>query len=65
MYNLHRHRRLRQSANMRALSARKSLRVEDFIYPIFVIEGKNIKNEISSMPGIYQFSLDRFSRRNG
>ena len=35
------------------------LHVEDFIYPIFVIEGENIKNEVPSMPSVYQFSLDR------
>jgi porphobilinogen synthase len=56
-----RHRRLRQTANMRALVRENYIRLEDFIYPIFVIEGENIKNEISSMPGIYQFSLDRLS----
>ncbi len=56
-----RHRRLRQTANLRALVRETFVRVEDFIYPIFVIEGSNIKNEISSMPGIYQFSLDRLS----
>lgn len=56
-----RHRRLRKNANMRALVRENHLRPEDFIYPIFVIEGKNIKNEISSMPGIYQFSLDRLA----
>lgn len=56
-----RHRRLRQSANMRALVRETYVRVEDFIYPIFVIEGTNIKNEISSMPGVYQYSLDRLS----
>ena len=46
---------------MRALSTRKHLYVEDFIYPIFVIEGNNIRNEISSMPGVYQFSLDQLA----
>ncbi len=56
-----RHRRLRQSANMRALVRENHLRVDDFIYPIFVIEGEDIKNEISSMPGIFQFSLDRLA----
>ena len=56
-----RHRRLRQTANMRALVRENYIRLEDFIYPIFVIEGQNIKNEISSMPGIFQFSLDRLS----
>lgn len=56
-----RHRRLRKSANMRALVRETHLNVTDFIYPIFVIEGNNIKNEISSMPGVYQFSLDRLA----
>ena len=56
-----RHRRLRQTANMRALVRENYIRLEDFIYPIFVIEGENIKNEVSSMPGIFQFSLDRLS----
>ena len=56
-----RHRRLRQNATMRSLVRENFIRLEDFIYPIFVIEGNNIKNEISSMPGIYQISLDRLS----
>ncbi|WP_428909294.1 porphobilinogen synthase [Niallia sp. Krafla_26] len=56
-----RHRRLRQNATMRSLVRENFIRLEDFIYPIFVIEGENIKNEISSMPGIYQFSLDRLA----
>ena len=54
-----RHRRLRSSANMRALVRENYVRVEDFIYPIFIIEGQDIKNEISSMPGVFQYSLDR------
>ena len=37
------------------------LQKEDFIYPIFVIEGKDQKNPIASMPGIYQFSLDNLA----
>ncbi len=36
-----------------------SLSVDNFIYPVFVVHGKNIKNPISSMPGIYQFSIDQ------
>ena len=36
-----------------------TLNSKDFIYPIFVVEGKNIKNEISSMPGNYHYSIDR------
>ena len=54
-----RHRRLRSSAAMRALVKETYLHKEDLIYPLFVIEGNDIKNEVSSMPGVYQFSLDR------
>lgn len=53
-----RHRRLRQSANMRALVRENHLRIDDLIYPIFVAEGNDIKREITSMPGIYNLSLD-------
>lgn len=53
-----RHRRLRSSASMRALVRETHLHKEDLIYPIFIIDGENIKHEISSMPGIYQLSLD-------
>ncbi|MCM3237171.1 porphobilinogen synthase [Heyndrickxia oleronia] len=54
-----RHRRLRSSANMRALVRETHLHIDDLIYPIFVVEGENIKKEISSMPGIYNLSLDQ------
>ncbi|MEH7106650.1 porphobilinogen synthase [Bacillus sp. JJ1764] len=53
-----RHRRLRSSANMRALVRENHLRVEDFIYPLFIIEGENIRKEVSSMPGVFQVSMD-------
>lgn len=56
-----RHRRLRSSAAMRALVRETQLSVNDFIYPLFIIEGENIKNEVPSMPGVFQFSLDRLS----
>ncbi|WP_442595290.1 porphobilinogen synthase [Neobacillus sp. D3-1R] len=56
--NFHRHRRLRSSENMRALVRENHLRVEDFIYPLFIVEGENIKNEVKSMPGVFQLSLD-------
>ena len=59
MFPQTRMRRLRKNANIRALNAEIRLSAADFIYPIFVIEGENIKNEISSMPGICQYSLDR------
>lgn len=53
-----RHRRLRKSAAMRNLVRENHVRVEDLIYPLFVVEGTGIKNEIASMPGVYQLSLD-------
>lgn len=53
-----RHRRLRSSANMRALVRETHLHKDDLIYPIFIIGGENVKNEIGSMPGIYQLSMD-------
>ncbi|MBT2582441.1 porphobilinogen synthase [Planococcus sp. ISL-109] len=54
-----RHRRLRGSTNLRAMVRETSIQKEDFIYPIFVVEGENVKNEISSMPGVYHYSIDR------
>lgn len=54
-----RRRRLRSSEYMRALVRETSVSVDDLIYPIFVVEGENQKNPIPSMPGIYQFSIDR------
>ena len=53
-----RHRRLRSSAAMRALVKETYLQKEDLIYPLFIIEGSNIKNPVSSMPGVFQLSLD-------
>ncbi len=51
-------RRLRASANLRSLVAETHVRTQDFIAPLFVIEGNNIKNEISSMHGVYQMSIE-------
>ncbi len=51
-------RRMRLKENMRQLVREVRLDLRDFIYPLFVIEGEKIKNEISSMPDIYQMSLD-------
>lgn len=51
-------RRLRSSGNMRNLVREHSLSKNDFIYPIFVVAGTKIKNEIPSMPGCYHLSVD-------
>lgn len=56
--NFKRHRRLRSSYSMRAMVRENHLRVEDFIYPMFVVEGSNIKKEVPSMPGVFQVSMD-------
>ncbi len=53
-----RFRRLRINRNLRDLVRETSLHVEDFIYPLFVKSGEGIKKEISSMPGVFQMSLD-------
>ncbi len=53
-----RKRRLRLNSVMRNLVRENTLSVNDFIYPLFIVEGKGIKNEIDSMPGVFQMSLD-------
>ncbi|WP_294401535.1 porphobilinogen synthase [uncultured Clostridium sp.] len=58
---LKRGRRLRASAAIRDMVRETTLNSKDFIYPIFVVEGENIKNEISSMPGNYHYSVDRLN----
>ncbi len=54
-----RHRRLRNSKNIRNLVKDVYLDVADFVYPIFIEEGADIRKEIASMPGIYRYSIDR------
>ncbi|WP_025209479.1 porphobilinogen synthase [Hippea sp. KM1] len=51
-------RRLRRNQIIRDMVAETTLSIDDFVYPIFVIEGKDIKNPVKSMPGIYQLSLE-------
>lgn len=51
-------RRLRLTANLRALVQETHLSVNDFVLPLFVTSGKNIRKPISSMPGHFQLSLD-------
>lgn len=54
-----RHRRLRAAPAIRDLVRETALTPHDFIYPIFVVEGWNIKAEIAAMPGNFHFSVDR------
>lgn len=53
-----RFRRLRLNGSLRSMLKETSLDINDFIYPLFVVEGNSIKNEISSMPGVFQMSID-------
>lgn len=53
-----RHRRLRSSQAMRSLVRETELTVNDLLYPMFIIEGEQVRNEVVSMPGIFQISLD-------
>ncbi len=52
-------RRLRRTENIRNMVAQTKLHLDDFVYPIFVREGSDIKNPIDSMPDIYQLSIDK------
>ncbi len=56
---MNRTRRLRKNEMIRSLVRENRLSVDELIYPLFVTEEKNVKNPITSMPGIYQFSLER------
>ncbi len=54
----HRPRRNRKSQVVRDLVQENTLSVNDFIFPLFLIDGKNKKTEVKSMPGIFRFSED-------
>ena len=56
---MQRFRRLRRDSRIRALMQETRLCAKDFLYPVFVIEGEDIKNPVESMPGVYQYSIDR------
>lgn len=51
-------RRLRTGEGIRRLVRETRVTVDDLVYPLFVVEGTGIKNEIPSMPGVYHFSID-------
>ena len=52
-------RRMRINENVRAMVRETNISVKDFVYPIFVVPGENIKEEIPSMPGCYHLSVDK------
>jgi porphobilinogen synthase len=55
-------RRLRTSPGIRAMVRETEINSQDFVYPLFVRPGKGVKNEIRSMPGVYQWSPDALPR---
>lgn len=58
MFPLRRNRRLRTNETIRSLVRETILSPSDFIVPLFVVEGKNVKEEIASMPNYFRLSLD-------
>ena len=58
MFPVHRPRRLRKNETIRRMVRETSLSPDHFIYPLFVIFGKGVRKEISSMPGCFQESVD-------
>ena len=63
MYPLNRNRRLRSSSSLRSLLQEHHLTPNDFIVPLFIVEGKQLKEPIPSMPGYFRFSLDLLAEK--
>lgn len=61
-FPVYRARRLRKSETLRRMVRETKVSVDDLIYPLFVTHGRKVRNEISSMPGIAQLSVDRAVR---
>ena len=62
MYPLKRNRRLRSSEAIRSMVREQQLAPSDFIVPLFVVEGSDIKEEIASMPDYYRMSLEHLKK---
>lgn len=62
MYPLRRNRRLRTTASVRRLVRETIITPDDFLVPLFVVEGRGVKEEILSMPGQYRLSLDNLEK---
>jgi len=63
MYPLNRNRRLRSSSSLRSLLQEHYLTPNNFIVPLFIVEGKQLKEPIPSMPGYFRFSLDLLAEK--
>lgn len=60
-----RFRRLRMNSTLRSLVRETTLSMDDFIYPLFAKSGEGFKKEISSMPGVFQMSIDEIVKECG
>ena len=56
---MRRFRRLRQTEEMRSFVRETRIGREDLIYPVFVQEGRDIREPVPSMPGVFRYSIDR------
>ena len=63
MNKLNRNRRLRSSSSLRSLLQEHHLTPNDFIVPLFIVEGKQLKEPIPSMPGYFRLSLDLLAEK--
>ncbi|MGB1455284.1 MAG: porphobilinogen synthase [Flavobacteriaceae bacterium] len=63
MYPLNRNRRLRSTSSIRSLMKEYHLSPNDFIVPLFIVEGKGVKDPIPSMPGYFRLSLDLIEKK--
>jgi len=59
---IHRPRRLRKSAALRSLVRETRLTRDDFVLPLFVCTGSNVRREVSSMPGVFNLSVDEVAK---
>ena len=59
MFPTHRPRRLRKSAPLRRMVRENVLTTSDLIYPLFAVPGEGFAQEVKSMPGVYQLSVDK------
>ena len=59
---IHRPRRLRRGEHLRALVRETRLAPEDFVLPLFACPGENVRREVSSMPGVFNLSVDEVAR---
>ena len=61
MAKIRRHRRLRMKPRLREMVRETALGPDDFIYPLFAVPGTGIRREVSSMPGVFNLSVDRLA----